>query len=50
MAKDAGLKFSFGSDARNQNAGRLSYCKRIARECNLGEKDFYVPKQRKPKV
>jgi hypothetical protein len=43
MAKEAGLKFTFGSDARNNNAGRLTYCKAIAQKCNLREEDFYVP-------
>ena len=27
MAREQGLKFTFGSDARNADAGRLSYCK-----------------------
>jgi histidinol phosphatase-like PHP family hydrolase len=45
MAKDAGLKFAFGSDARNQNAGRLAYCKRIAKKCNLKWDDFYIPQR-----
>lgn len=46
MAKDAGLKFTFGSDARNHNAGRLTYCKRIAKECKLTEEDFYFPQRK----
>jgi hypothetical protein len=43
MAKERGLKFTFGSDSRNNNAGRLAYCKRIARKCSLKEDDFYRP-------
>jgi histidinol phosphatase-like PHP family hydrolase len=43
MAKEQGLKFTFGSDSRNQNAGRLVYCKAIAKKCNLKQDDFYVP-------
>lgn len=43
MAKEQGLKFTFGSDSRNQNAGRLSYCKAVAKKCNLKASDFYVP-------
>jgi hypothetical protein len=43
MAKEQGLKFTFGSDSRNNNAGRLVYCKRIARKCSLKEDDFYMP-------
>jgi histidinol phosphatase-like PHP family hydrolase len=43
MAKEQGLKFTFGSDSRNQNAGRLAYCKAIAKKCNLTAGDFYLP-------
>src|SRR5215469_8606070 len=43
MAKEQGLKFTFGSDSRNNNAGRLAYCKRIARTCGLKADDFFVP-------
>ncbi|MGF1584408.1 MAG: hypothetical protein ACFCUM_03735 [Bacteroidales bacterium] len=43
MAKEAGLKFTFGSDARNNNAGRLAYCKMIAKKCNLRYDDFFIP-------
>jgi histidinol phosphatase-like PHP family hydrolase len=42
-AKKAGLKFTFGSDSRNMNAGRLAYCKSVAKKCNLKKEDFYVP-------
>jgi histidinol phosphatase-like PHP family hydrolase len=45
MAKAQGLKFTFGSDARNQIAGRLVYCKEIAKKCNLTREDFYFPKR-----
>jgi histidinol phosphatase-like PHP family hydrolase len=43
MAKKQGLKFTFGSDSRNQNAGRLAYCKMIAKKCNLTREDFFIP-------
>jgi histidinol phosphatase-like PHP family hydrolase len=43
MAKEHGLKFTFGSDSRNNNAGRLDYSKAVAKKCGLKEKDFYVP-------
>jgi histidinol phosphatase-like PHP family hydrolase len=42
-AKAQGIKFTFGSDSRNQNVGRLSYCKQIAKKCNLTKDDFYIP-------
>jgi len=44
MAKRAGLKFTFGSDARNHHVGRLDYCKRVAKQCHLTEKDFFIPR------
>jgi hypothetical protein len=43
MAKEAGLKFTFGSDTRDLKAGRLDYCKYIAAKCNLTRDDFFVP-------
>ena len=43
MAKEAGLKFTFGSDSRNQIAGRLDYCKFIAKKCSLKREDFFLP-------
>jgi histidinol phosphatase-like PHP family hydrolase len=45
MAKAQGLKFTFGSDARNQIAGRLNYCREIAKKCNLTREDFYIPER-----
>ncbi|MEZ5070732.1 MAG: hypothetical protein R2751_07145 [Bacteroidales bacterium] len=43
MAKEQGLKFTFGSDTRNEKTGRLDYCKRIADTCKLEESDFFRP-------
>jgi hypothetical protein len=45
MAKEEGLKFTFGSDARNEIAGRLDYCKYVAKKCNLKRDDFFIPKR-----
>jgi len=45
MAKEHGLKFTFGSDTRDQLAGRLDYCKFIAKKCNLKRDDFFIPKR-----
>lgn len=45
MAKEQGLKFSFGSDTRDQKAGRLDYCKYIAKKCNLKKEDFFIPQR-----
>lgn len=43
MAKEQGLKFTFGSDTRDHKAGRLDYCRSIARKCNLRKEDFFIP-------
>lgn len=45
MAKEQGLKFTFGSDTRDQKAGRLDYCRSIAKKCNLKRDDFFIPKR-----
>ena len=45
MAKEQGLKFTFGSDTRDQKAGRLDYCKSVAKKCNLKREDFFFPKR-----
>jgi histidinol phosphatase-like PHP family hydrolase len=45
MAKAQGLKFTFGSDTRDQKAGRLDYCKYIAKKCNLKREDFFIPER-----
>jgi len=42
MAKAQGLKFTFGSDSRNQNAGRLAYSKAVAKNATLKKEDFYI--------
>ena len=43
--KKQGLKFTFGSDTRDQKAGRLDFCKYVAKKCNLKKDDFFVPKR-----
>jgi len=45
-AKRAGLKFTFGTDARNQNAAHFYYCYEIAQKCHLTEADMFVPKRK----
>jgi histidinol phosphatase-like PHP family hydrolase len=45
MAKQQGLKFTFGSDTRDNKTGRLDYCKYIAKQCNLTKEDFFIPKR-----
>ena len=45
-AKRAGLKFTFGTDARNQNAAHFYYCYQMAQKCRLTEADMFVPKRK----
>lgn len=46
MAKEQGLKFTFGSDTRDVKTGRLDYCKQIAKKCNLKREDFFIPERK----
>src|SRR5581483_7630893 len=41
-AKQAGLKFTFGTDSRNQNAAHFHYCYQMAEKCGLTEGDMFV--------
>ena len=45
-AKQAGLKFTFGTDSRNQNAAHFYYCYQMARKCGLTEGDMFVVKRK----
>jgi len=45
-AKQAGLKFTFGTDSRNQNAAHFYYCYQIAQRCGLTEGDMFVVKEK----
>jgi hypothetical protein len=42
-AKAAGAKFSIGSNRHAQGIGEIEYCLRMARNCGLTAKDFFVP-------
>jgi histidinol phosphatase-like PHP family hydrolase len=46
LAKKAGLKFTFGSDSRNQNAAHFYYCYEMAQKCRLTEADMLVVKKK----
>ncbi len=43
MARDAGVKFSFGSNNRNADVGKLDYSVKIAKECGLTRPDMFTP-------
>jgi histidinol phosphatase-like PHP family hydrolase len=44
MAKQAGAKFTFGTDSRSNSAGKFEYCLQIAKQVGLTVKDMFVPK------
>jgi histidinol phosphatase-like PHP family hydrolase len=57
MAKEAGLRFTFGTDSRDERAGKFEYCLQMAKQCGLTEKNMFTPKpdgqkaiQRSPKA
>lgn len=43
-AKKAGVKFAFGTNNGGRQLGHLEYCRRMAKECRLTEKDMFSPK------
>lgn len=43
MAKEAGIKFCFGSNGRYPKMGKLGYSLRMAQELGLAPADLYVP-------
>jgi hypothetical protein len=45
-AKRAGLKFTFGTDSRNDHATHFYYAYQMAQKCGLTEADMFSPKKR----
>lgn len=43
MARQAGAKFSFGSNIRGAGVGKLDYCLEMARELGLKREDIFTP-------
>jgi histidinol phosphatase-like PHP family hydrolase len=43
MAKEAGVKFSFGSNIRGPNVGKLDYCVEVIKALGLTRKDWFMP-------
>jgi histidinol phosphatase-like PHP family hydrolase len=43
LAKAAGAKFSFGSNGRYPNMGKLDYCFEVARQLDLKPSDMFTP-------
>ena len=46
QAKRAGLKFTFGTDSRNQHAAHFYYAYQMAQNCGLTQADMWVPRQK----
>jgi len=44
LAKQAGVKFTFGTNNSDINFGRLEYCLQMLTECGLMMQDMYLPK------
>jgi hypothetical protein len=45
MAKAAGARFTFGSNQHDTNIGEIEWSVKMARECGLEKKDFFIPKR-----
>jgi histidinol phosphatase-like PHP family hydrolase len=43
MAKEAGVRFSFGSNIRGPNVGKLDYCVEMAKALGLTRRDIFTP-------
>ena len=43
MAKEAGVRFSFGSNEHGEKVGILDHCLAMVRECALTPEDIFVP-------
>jgi histidinol phosphatase-like PHP family hydrolase len=46
LARDAGARFSFGSNQHGEGIGKLDYPVTIAKECGLDGKDIFVPERK----
>ena len=42
-AKDMGLKFTFGTNNKDSDFGRLEYCTQMVRECGITADDMWFP-------
>ena len=43
-ARNAGVKFSFGTNNADRNLGRMEYAVAMVKECGLTRQDIFVPK------
>ena len=44
LAKQAGVKFSFGTNNADRDVGNLDYCLAMVQECGLTPQDMFMPK------
>jgi hypothetical protein len=44
QAKQAGIKFTFGTNNGDRDLGRLEYCLQMVKECGLTPQDMWMPK------
>lgn len=44
-AKQAGVKFTFGTNNSGRDLGRLEYCLDMVKECGLTSEDMFVPRR-----
>jgi len=49
IAKDAGAKFSFGTNGRYPNMGKIDYCLEMAQALDLTSAGLFVPASKKPR-
>jgi histidinol phosphatase-like PHP family hydrolase len=50
IAKAAGAKFSFGSNGRYPNMGKIDYCLEMAQTLGLTPADIFVPSPKGPRA
>jgi len=43
LAKQAGAKFSFGTNNGDRDVGDIAYCLQMVRECELKWQDMFFP-------
>jgi len=42
-AKEAGIRFAFGTNNANSNIGKLDYCIEMMKKCGITERDMFFP-------
>jgi len=42
-AKEAGIRFAFGTNNTNKDIGKLEYCIEMMKKCGITERDMFFP-------